>query len=263
MENSTHGVVIETLDLLRSERWSKDAFIIDDITLKIEHCLVVAEVSEQEEKQDLLEDVTIVYSHEQALGQCAGWLDRSLPQAKRVKVESTAQAAKLVSEGKEESKNRAVAICPEICVETYPHLRLAKKGIQDRNGTSTLHPLSLRSKRPVDNETRFIIIGSHPQGQLSCNTQRGLLRFEVKQDKFPRVLNHLLTACDSRGLSLERLDRRPRLSGAVWTDVYFIELRRRDAEEAPSEDSSLDGIVSALRNEANIVCLGTWSGRNL
>ena len=117
-----------------------------DIILKIEHCLVVAEqakVSKQEgegeEKQDLLEDIAIVYSHEQALGQCAGWLDKNLAHAKRIKVESTAQAAKQISEGNQDPKNRAAAICSEICVQTYPRLQLGKKGIQDRDGMPILH----------------------------------------------------------------------------------------------------------------------------
>jgi prephenate dehydratase len=144
LENSTHGAVIETLDLLRSKRWSRDAFIMGDITLKIEHCLVVAEQAnvlkqEGEESQDLLEDIAIVYSHEQALGQCAGWLDKNLPHAKRIKVESTAQAAKQISEGNQDPKNRAAAICSEICVQTYPRLQLGKKGIQDRDGMPILH----------------------------------------------------------------------------------------------------------------------------
>jgi prephenate dehydratase len=118
-----------------------------DITLKIEHCLVVAEQAnvlkqEGEEKQDLLEDIAIVYSHEQALGQCAGWLDKNLPHANRIKVESTAQAAKQISEGNQDPQNRAAAICSEICVQTYPRLQLGKKGIQDRDGMLILHPSS-------------------------------------------------------------------------------------------------------------------------
>jgi hypothetical protein len=87
---------------------------------------------------------------------------------------------------------------------------------------------------------------------------RGILRFEVNRGKFPIILNNLITLCESRGLSVERLDRRPRLSGAVWTDVYFIELRRGDGEDADSGGSSLHDIGSAFRNEANIVCLGEW-----
>jgi hypothetical protein len=40
--NSTHGMVIETYDLLRSERVPRDFSIIGDTTIKIEHCLVVS-----------------------------------------------------------------------------------------------------------------------------------------------------------------------------------------------------------------------------
>ena len=38
-----------------------------------------------------------VYSHPQSLGQCAGWLNRNLPQAERVQASSNAEAARLAS----------------------------------------------------------------------------------------------------------------------------------------------------------------------
>jgi prephenate dehydratase len=143
--NSTHGSVIESLDCFRSDRWGQDAFIRDEVSLKIEHCLVIGpslDGSDQdrdgEDESTLLKSIDVVYSHEQALGQCSLWLDQHMPQAKRVKADSTATAARnlLRDRSKESQKLREAAICSEVCVHTYAGLRLLRRGIQDRNGPS-------------------------------------------------------------------------------------------------------------------------------
>jgi prephenate dehydratase len=75
-------------------------FIRDEIMLNIEHCLFVASsISEEDEQVDIdavLKSIVCVYSHEQALGQCAGWLDRHLPWAKRAKTDSTVAASERI-----------------------------------------------------------------------------------------------------------------------------------------------------------------------
>lgn len=119
LANSTHGAVLETLDLFRSDRWSKDAFLRDEITLEIEHCLFIASSTNGEDEQEdvgaILESIVCIYSHEQALGQCAGWLDRHIPRAKRVKTDSTAAAGERILNariGGQIAKVREAAICP-------------------------------------------------------------------------------------------------------------------------------------------------------
>jgi prephenate dehydratase len=136
-----HGAVIETLDLFRSDRWSRDAFIRDEVTLKIEHCLFVASTTNEENEQEdidaVLKSIVCVYSHEQALGQCAGWLDWYLPWAKRVKTDSTVAAGERILKRRPEGQpmeGREAAICAETCIRTQTGLKLVKKGIQDRQG---------------------------------------------------------------------------------------------------------------------------------
>jgi prephenate dehydratase len=147
LANSTHGAVIETLNLFRSDRWSKDAFIRDEITLKIDHCLFIASSTDDEDEQEdvgaVLESILCVYSHEQALGQCSGWLDRHIPRAKRVKTDSTVAAGERIlnaRRGGQPTKVREAAICPETCLRTQIGLRLVKKGIQDRHGVFPISP---------------------------------------------------------------------------------------------------------------------------
>ena len=172
--NSTQGMVIETYDQLRSERVPRDFSIIGDTTIKIEHCLVVSRsemdgissddasmhpntqqstpVTTATRGEDILKSINVVYSHEQALAQCAGWLNRNLPNAKRVAVSSTAAAAKMLlqpptnhpttsisSSNDIKTKGIRAAIASEICLSLYPELWLIQKGVQDDTSTFRMH----------------------------------------------------------------------------------------------------------------------------
>ena len=173
--NSTHGMVIETYDQLRSERVPRDFSIVGDTIIKIEHCLVVSgaegnaiflndartdphpdtqqstPVTTATKGEDILKSINVVYSHEQALAQCASWLDRNLPNAKRVAVSSTAGAAKMLlqtptdrpatlisSNNNIKTEGIRAAIASEICLSLYPELWLVQKGIQDDTSTSRM-----------------------------------------------------------------------------------------------------------------------------
>jgi len=171
--NSTHGMVVETYDLLRSERVPREFSIVGDTTIKIEHCLVVSgsegcaiplntactypvpqqstPVPTNTMEEDILKSINAVYSHGQALGQCAGWLKRNLPNAKQVAVSSTAAAAEMLLQppihhhntslsSNEDPKSEGIraAIASEICLGLYPELRLVRKGIQDDKSTSRM-----------------------------------------------------------------------------------------------------------------------------
>ncbi len=174
--NSTHGMVIETYDQLRSERVPRDFSIVGDITIKIELCLVVSgaegdaislddcrtdphpdthqstPVTTASKGEGILKSINVVYSHEQALAQCAGWLDRNLPNAQRVAVSSTAGAAKMLLEPPTDrlltsvssnndikTKGIRAAIASEICLSLYPELWLVQKGAQDDTSTFSVH----------------------------------------------------------------------------------------------------------------------------
>jgi prephenate dehydratase len=266
LANSTHGAVIETLDLFRSDRWSTDAFIRDEITLKIEHCFFVASSTNGEDGQEnidaIMESIVCVYSHEQALGQCAGWLDRHVPRATRVKTDSTAAAGERILNartGGQMTKVREAAICPETCLWTQVGLRLVKKGIQDRQGVFPIFTSNRGwcSHVHTDNQTRFVVVSYHPimpfplQGKPAAIKSRTIIRISPKTDGFGKVLSLL----SSTTFTLQRIDHRPALEGETWSDVYFVEL---SWDAASALEDSLPSLVRSVREYADVTTLGTW-----
>ena len=85
VENSTEGVVNHTLDMFLKSSLQ----ICGEVSLRINHNLLG--------KGQPLEQLKTVYSHQQSLAQCRGWLDRHLPNAERIAVASNAEAARMAS----------------------------------------------------------------------------------------------------------------------------------------------------------------------
>ncbi len=69
VENSTEGVISHTLDMFLSSPLR----ICGEVSLRIHHNLLSAAKA--------MAEIEIVYSHQQSLAQCRGWLDRHLPHA--------------------------------------------------------------------------------------------------------------------------------------------------------------------------------------
>lgn len=185
VENSTEGVVNHTLDMfMRSP-----LLIAGEVTLRIHHHLLSKTVD--------LGAVRRVYSHQQSLAQCRGWLDRYLPNAERIAVSTNADAAKLAA-----STLDAAAVASEAAAELYDLGVLAQR-IEDEPG----------------NTTRFLVIGpedSPPSGHdktsmlLSCRNEAG-------------GLHRLLTPLAEQGISMTRIESRPSRQG-VWDYVFFVDV---------------------------------------
>ena len=80
VENTLQGAVTQNLDLLYA---NPDLYAVREYLLPIEHRLIVPEGTS-------LSDVRTVYSHQQAILQCGGFLARELPEADIVCTDSTA-----------------------------------------------------------------------------------------------------------------------------------------------------------------------------
>lgn len=142
-ENSIHGPVIETYDLLRDEKIGEQIFIREELTMAIKHSLIVRKGTKLKEIRRVLSHeqvgsvITIVPSlnkiASQALGQCTNFLSQNVPNAERRPVNSTAAAAKAVFDNEADA-----AICSTVCTKLYDGLVVLHEGIQNVDSMSLI-----------------------------------------------------------------------------------------------------------------------------
>lgn len=114
IENSSAGSVTAVYDLMKRY----NLFITKGVKLKIDHCLLT--------KSDIpLDCITDVYSHEQALGQCAEFF-KEHPNIWVHVYSNTAAAAKMVSES---DNPHIAAIASKACAKLYG-LHIVKEHLQ-------------------------------------------------------------------------------------------------------------------------------------
>lgn len=152
LENSTAGSVKKVYDLMIHHNFS----IVRTFRLKIDHCLLAAPGVK-------LEDIEEIYSHEQAINQCAEFLN-SLSAVKIIPVENTAVAAKMVAQS--EKKNVA-AISSRNCQELYGLICLADS-IQDKGNNRTRFICISKNLEiyPGSDKTSIMMVLSHKPGAL-------------------------------------------------------------------------------------------------
>lgn len=85
VENSIRGGVMQNLDLLENA----DVYAVQEAVEKIDHRLAMLQGVSPEQ-------VERIYSHEQAIGQCSGYLRRRFPEAQYVCTPSTAKSLELL-----------------------------------------------------------------------------------------------------------------------------------------------------------------------
>lgn len=176
VENSAEGLVGEVVKgfwIPESQKGNGHRlYAIGEIHLPIEHCLLA--------QPDLkkVEHVMEVISHTQALGQCAGNLDR-LEINRRIPERSTAFAAKRVSESL--NLKTSAALASRFAAETY-NLRILRTHMEDSAG----------------NATRFHIVG--PDMYEETGEDRTAMLLRVKNE--PRSLQNALWAIGLLGVNL-------------------------------------------------------------
>ncbi|KAJ7046555.1 Prephenate dehydratase-domain-containing protein [Mycena alexandri] len=248
-ENSIFGSVIETYDALRAR---DVGFIQGEVVLEVQHCLLVRHGVKQK-------DIQTIKSHEQALGQCRGFLAKNFPSASLEKVASTAAAAEAVL-----TSSDSAAICSKLCATVFDGLETLFESIQDQNSKSSLPSLLFHWLTPLPgNFTRFYVISGTRDTELPPppdpvpGKTRCLIRLSSRTDAFPApAITQLLTAL---AIPVSRLDRRPQLENKrLFHDVYFAELGcgESDSDAWPADIERGIERVRASGGEADL--LGIW-----
>ena len=193
VENSTEGVVSHTLDMFLKSPLS----ICGEVSLRINQNLM--------SQADSLDEIKTIYSHQQSLAQCRGWLDRHIGhEVERVSVSSNAEAAKMAAED-----NKAAAIAGENAAGLY-NLKILENNIEDEPG----------------NTTRFLVIGKQqipPSGEDKTS-----LMLATKNEA--GGLHALLSPLASHKISMTRIESRPSRRG-IWDYVFFIDILGHQQDE--------------------------------
>ena len=171
IENSTAGSVKKVYDLMISHNFS----IVRTFRLKVDHNLLAKPGTK-------LEDIKVVYSHEQAINQCTGFLS-GMKGVKVVPVENTAVAAQMASQ-----EDGAAALSSRSCAELYGLANLAAS-VQDKG----------------NNHTRFICISKNLEIYPGADKTSIMMVLPHRPGSLYRIMARLFTL----GINVTKLESRP------------------------------------------------------
>lgn len=217
IENSTYGSVRANYDLLQR----KQASIIRSTRLCIRHELLAKPGTK-------LGEITAIYSHEQAIGQCSRYL-ASLSGVQLIPCGNTAMAAKMVAES---DNPGAAAISSHSCAALYG-LEVAAADIQDSD----------------NNYTRFICIAKEPAIYAGANK----ISLIVACDNRPGALFEILSRFSALGLNMSKLESCP-VTGRNFEFIFFIEL-----DASVKEPGVLPMLEDLERSYENFIFLGNYA----
>ena len=172
LENSTAGSVNKVYDLMMRHNFR----IVRSVRLKVDHNLLVKPGTR-------LEDIKEIYSHEQAINQCARYLQK-FSGVKIIPCENTAIAAKYVSE----AGGSAAALSSRSCAKLYG-LACLEESVQDQG----------------NNYTRFICISKDLE--IYPGADRTSLMMVLPHT--PGSLYKVLSRFYALGINLNKLESRP------------------------------------------------------
>lgn len=200
IENSLEGPVIPTVDLLIHEA---KLHIRAEIQLPIVQCLFVRPGM-------TTEDIQVIHSHPQALGQCRRFIELCFPKARTEASLSTVQAVQDIL-----SLEGAAAIAPRRAGALYP-VELLAEDIAD----------------VPNNVTRFAVLGQtdhEPTGRDKTS-----LCFAFTEDK-PGSLVEVLQEWSGRGINLAKIESRPSKE-SLGKYIFLVDLEghRLDPDVAAS-----------------------------
>jgi len=187
LENSTAGSVNRIYDLMMQYNFS----IVRSVRLKVDHNLLARPGVK-------LGDIREIFSHEQAISQCAGFL-RGYPDVKVTPCANTAMAAKMVAES---GRTDVAALSSRSCAELYGLVNLAS-AVQDMG----------------NNHTRFICISKNLEIYPGADRTSIMLTTPHK----PGALYSIMARINALGINLTKLESRP-LPDRDFEFMFYFDL---------------------------------------
>lgn len=179
IENAVFGSVRVNYDHLRAHAVT----IIGELQLRIHHCLMAPDGT-------TIDNLKIVRSHQQALGQCRDWLRAHVPEATPEATPDTAGAARAVAGAGDPT---VAAVASRRAAEEY-NLTVLAEGLQD----------------DAQNFTRFLVLAPEDAGAAPVGTgpPKTSLAF-VLEENVPGALFKSLAVFALRELDLAKIESRP------------------------------------------------------
>ena len=217
IENSSNGSVRAVYDLLQDHKLS----VVRSTRLCIRHELLALPGTK-------MEDITEIYSHEQAIGQCSKFLS-NISGVHVIPCDNTAMAAKMVAEG---GNPHAAAISSHPCAALYG-LECINDGIQDSD----------------NNYTRFICVTKDPAIYAGANR----ISLIISTDNKPGALYDILSKLAALDINMTKLESCP-VTGRNFEFIFYLEL-----EASVLEPSVLSMLEELERNCPGFQFLGSYA----
>ena len=217
IENSSNGSVRAVYTLIQRKKFS----IVRSTRLCIRHELLALPGVK-------MDDITEIYSHEQAIGQCSKFLN-GLGGVRVIPCDNTAMAAKMVADS---GSRHAAAISSHPCAALYG-LQCVNDAIQDSD----------------NNYTRFICITKDPVIYAGANR----ISLIIACDNKPGALYEILSKLAALGINMTKLESCP-VTGRNFEFIFFLEL-----EASVHEPGVLPMLEELERSCANFQFLGSYA----
>ncbi|MEY2402068.1 MAG: prephenate dehydratase [Ilumatobacteraceae bacterium] len=221
IENSIEGTVNLTQDELA---FSHDLLIQREVVLDIEHCLLA-------KPGTTMADVKAVLSIPVATAQCHSFVRKQLPTAELRAANSTAEAARIVSE---EAGTGSAAIAPRIAGEVYG-LAVLAEDIADHPG----------------NQTRFVLVAREGVPARTGHDRTGLVIYQRADE--PGSLISILQEFAARRINLSNLLSRPTKDGGLGDYCFVVYADGHIADELLA-----DAVRSLRAKQGKVKFLGSY-----
>jgi prephenate dehydratase len=215
IENSLEGSVNATLDTLAIE--TQDVAIVAELVHPIRQCLIAGRELE-------LDQIEVVVSHPQAIGQCTRFLRTRLPGASVITAASTVEAVRQVA-----TEERPWAALGNRLAASLHGCLVLRADVEDMAG----------------NETRFVWVARAggaagvPGGEPPRGPWKTAIVFWGAGSESPGWLVACLSEMAVRDVNLTRIESRPRRQG-LGRYMFFADLEGHDSERHVAE--ALDGL---------------------
>lgn len=216
IENSSAGEVRDIYDLLEEY----ENYIVGEQIIKVNHALLGLPDAE-------LSEVRTVYSHPQALMQCAGYLEQKTGW-RQVSLANTAMAAaKVASEG-----DRSQAAIASATAAEYHDLKVLQMPINDNRF----------------NSTRFIIVTNRKMYEKDAKKVSICFELPHTSGSLYNILSHIIY----NDLNMCKIESRP-IPERNWEYHFFIDF------EGNLNDSAVKNAIRGIMEEAvNFKILGNY-----